>query len=132
VPALILRSKYAVFREHEQRVRMRPQPEAARQNFEAQARRAERVMGVRMGLYVLLYFGLVAAVLSFLLKELDALAALGRLLQTLAGLTSSLAFVAAAGILACNRYLALADVQLHFWAAEARLPVPRSDQGETS
>jgi hypothetical protein len=123
---LLLKPKYQLYETHHRRLRQAPEPEHAAGRFDARLVKAGRVNTARIGFYAVAYFAAVAAVLSFLVKDVAGTTTLSEAVQLLAGLTSSVTILAFGGVLVCNRYLALADVELGFYSAESRMRPPTS------
>lgn len=117
---LLFQAKYDLFEDLHARVRDAPDPERAERHFARHLKTAKVVNRVRAGLYAVLYFGLIATAFVFLLDFLDEGGLVQQAIRTVAGITSSVTIVAAAGILGCGRYLNLADVRLYFLSVESR------------
>ena len=121
---LLLRSKYDVFERHHERLRRGPDPIQARVAFRNRLIACRRVNRIRVALYGVVYFAVAAAVVGFLLQRVPESQNLRSILDLVAGVASSLTILAFAGILAANRFLNLADIELHYYSAEARLERP--------
>jgi hypothetical protein len=117
----ILQNRYALFAEHDRRLRESPNPEAAAGKFHRRVRRAKRATALRLAFFIGLYFSIVAASVSFIARQAGMLAELEFLMTLLAPIASSLAFAFVAGIFLINRYLNLLEVDLYYYSAEQRL-----------
>lgn len=121
MPPLWFRAKYDVFEGHHARLRDAPDPAAADRRFRRRLQHAKTVNHVRLGLYVVAYFGLAATGLAFLIQFVGGPGVLGEAVRVAGSVSSTMAVVAIAGVLVCGRYLGLVDVELHFFSIESRM-----------
>lgn len=118
---LFFHSKYAVMRRHHERLLSSPHPESASDRFLRRIHAARRIWILRGFCLFFLYAALISAVTSFVLGQLGEFARWFEPLRTLLGLASSVSLVFLLGLLACNHYLGLLDIELYYYSAEARL-----------
>lgn len=121
---LFFRSKYKVMRRHHERLLVSPNPDLASDRFLRRLRAARRTWILRNFCMFFLYAALISAVTSFLLGQLGEFAQWFEPLRTLLGLASSVSLVFLLGLVACNHYLGLLDVELYYYSAEARGAAP--------
>lgn len=117
----LLQPKHELYRRHHERLTTRPDPVKARERFEQRLALMRRFHGVRVVAYVGLYFATIAVGLGFLLKVVGDPYGIGRFLDLLVGLSSSLTAILLAAILLATRMLSWIEVELRFYSEETRM-----------
>lgn len=117
-----LKPRFELYRLHHQRLRTAPQPAEAKLKFEKRLGQARRTHRVRAIFFLGIYFSIVAAAVTWILRFTGFEEATA-ILTVIGTVLSSMTAVFVAGVFVCTRFLSYMEVDLIFYSQEARLSV---------
>lgn len=117
----LFRPRWQLFREHDERLRVFPDPALAQERFQRRLRLSIKVSMLRLAFYVGLYLSAIIAGISFALDYVRLLPELNRGMGVVEATSSSVGIAFVLGIVTTGRLLRQLELDMTFLSAESRI-----------